>query len=319
MAHVLGAKRYQYFEKETGAGSGWGTRPTTPVLVHAPTSSYGVKLVRNVKQSRPFAGRAQSHHAQNPNSIVQGAITMPLYGAFLAAPVVSIAQYFLDLATDSQETLDPRPSIRVFDIHRDGAGTLVAGHEDSGLRVNKMTLKGSDAGLELTLDVIGKQQINLSASADALPDDRNGLLEMLFSDVVLSIGGSEVAIDSFEWSVDWGLKPIYLNSNRPSKVSAQHNKQELSWTPLKDSATYDAYLRLQAQTELEAILTIKGLHSGTAADNYTVGEFTFPRASLLGADDTISPDDFGMQAIKMSLLKPNTSDNTVTPAWSTST
>ncbi len=317
MAHVIGAKRYQYFEKETGTGAAWGTRPTTPVLVHAPTTSYGVKLVRNMKKANPFAGRAQRHHAQNPNSMVSGSITMPLYGAFLSAPAVSIMQYFLDLATDDQEVLDPRPSIRAFDIHRDGSGTTVAGHEHSGLRVNKMTLKGSDSGLELSLDVMGKTEITLSAAAAALPDDRNGLIECLFSDVVLSIGGSEVAIDSFEWSIDWGLKAKYLNSNRPSKISAQHNVQEFSWTPLKEAATYDAYLRLQAQTELEAILTIKGLHSGTGADNYTVGEFTFPRASLNAADDTISQDDFGMQAIKMDLLKPDTTDNTVTPVWST--
>lgn len=248
----------------------------------------------------------------------KGTITMPLYGAYDSGPGVSLAEYFLDLALDNQETLDPRPSFRAFDIHRDGAGNTVAGHEASGLRVNKMTLKGQDGGmLELSLDVSGKDETNLSGSAAALPDDRNQLLEMLFSEVTLTVGGSAVLISDFSWEIDWGLKEKYLNSTRPSKISAQHNVQTLTITPLKEAATYDAYLRLVAQTEQEVVLTIKGLHSGTGADNYTVGTFTFPRASLEAADDTIGPDDFGMQSIKLDLLKPDTTDNTVTPVWST--
>lgn len=320
MGHVLTALRSQYGEKETGTGAAWGTRPTTPVLVHFPTMDYGIKLVREVQEHRTFAGRAQSHHIQNPYSVVQGSLKMPLYGAFLSAPAVSIMQYFLDLATDSQETLDPRPSIRIFDIHRDGAGATVAGHEDTGLRVNKMTLEGSEAGIVLTLDMIGKTQIALAASAVAPPDDRNGLLECLFSDSTLSIGGTPVSVSKWKWELDWGLEALKQNSNRPTKVSAQHNLQTLSWTPLKEAGTYDAYLRLQDQTELEAILVVKGNHSqtsGTApADNYTVGTFTFPRASLKTADDQLSIDTFGTQDIMMKCLKPDTSANTVTPVWS---
>jgi len=319
MSHVLGAKRYQYFEKETGTGAAWGTRPSTPVLVHAPTKSYGVALKRNSAQHRPIAGRGQSHHSQSPNSLVSGSIVMPLYGAYLSSPAVSIAQYFLDLVTDTPETLDPRPSFRAFDIHKDGSGTTVTGHEDSGLRVNKATLKGSasDGFLELTLDCIGKTQIVLQGSASALPDDRNGLLEMLFSDTVLSIGGSAVDMSEFSWEVDYGIKPLFLNGNRPNQVSAQYNKQTLSFKPLKTAATYDAYLRLQDNTELESILTIKGLHSGTAADTYTTGQFTFARSVLDEASDDIGLDDFGFQAIKMHLLKPDTSDNTCVPVWDT--
>jgi len=321
MAHILGAKRYQYFEKETGSGSDWGTRPTTPVLVHCPTSSCGIKLVRNVTKHNPFIGTPQRRHAQNPNSLPQGSITMPLYGSVPASPgSKSFAQYFMELATDSQDTLDPRPSMRVFDITRDGSGTTVGGHEFTGLRVNKMTLKGSaDSGfLELTLDLIGKTGIALQASADALPDDRDQLLEFYFSDVVFTLGGSAINIDSFEWTIDWGLKPKFLNSTRPSKLSAQANVQTLTVTPLKDSATYDAYMRLQAQTELTNVLTIKGLHSGTGtvATNYCQGAFTFTRCSLLNADEVLNQEDYGMQPLIFDVLKPDTSANQVTPVWS---
>lgn len=317
MAHVLTAKNYFYFEKETGTGSAWGTRPTTPVIVHAPVKSYSIFNKREEYKQRPMAGRAQSHHSQSNKNTVSGAITMPLYGAFLSSPAVSIAQYFIDLATDSPEVLDPRPSFRGFVIQKDGNGTTVAGKEQTGLRVNKMTLKGSEAGLELTLDCIGKQEVALQASAVALPDDRNGLLEMLFSDTTLSIGGTPVAYSEFSWEVDFGLASLHLNSQWPTKVSAQFHKHTLSFKPLKEAATYDAYLRLQAATELEAILTIKGLHSGTAADDYTTGAFTFARASLDDAQDDMGADSFGYQNIKMTCLKPDDTDDTVAVVWDT--
>jgi len=319
MAHILGAKRYQYFEKETGAGSDWGTRPTTPVLVHCPTTQCGLKLQRNVVKHNPFIGQAQRRHAQNPNSMPQGQIVLPLYGKVPTnTGGKSLAQYFLELATDSQETLDPRPSIRVFDIGRDGAGATVAGHEFTGMRVNKMTLKGSsDSGfLELTLDLMGKTELTLQAAADSLPDDRTKLLEFYFSDTTFTLGGSALTIDSFEWSIDWGLKAKYMNGSRPNKLSAQHNVQTLTVTPLKDSGTYDAYQRLQEQTELTNVLTIKGLHSGTGSTgNYVQGAFTFGRCSLMNADEALTQDDFAMQPLIFDVLKPDTSANQVTPVW----
>ena len=92
------------------------------------------------------------------------------------------------------------------------------GHEDDkrhlGLRVNTITLAGSDAGIVLTLELIGQSAVNFTGSASP-PNNRNKLVEFLFEDSTFSLGGSAMNFSQFQWSVSRNLDVIYENSHNP--------------------------------------------------------------------------------------------------------
>lgn len=311
---IIGSQRYFAFSRETV----WGVLDDpNPVIVHAPISDYGIELTRKIMEHDTFVGAPEQQHAQAIGCDLAGSIKMPLYGYHDLGAGKSLAEYFIELATKDPHKLATRQSLYAWDMQRDGDQNLIAGHEHSGLRLNKMTLEGSDAGIVLTLDMIGQDEIATENSPGAVPDDRHELIEFLFQDSTLEIGGDPILVQNWKWEVDYGMKALFQNSPRAAKIHGQYCKQTFTLTPLKETATYDALLRLLPQTELSLELVIIGLHDGTAADDYTRGTFTFDRTSLIEAKTALPWGDFGTQPITLRCLKPQDTGHIVEAVWDT--
>lgn len=332
MGEVLSTHGYQYLSMETGAGSAWGTEATTPVLIHHPTIKYDVKQLRDVKRNRRVIGLAQSAHSQAVGKSVAGSIDLPFYGSVDSGTTVALARSIFEWAFGDGSTVTlesgDRPSCTVYNIVRDASNTQISSRKDAGLRVNKFTLKGQEDGyVEMSLDVIGKSQTAYSSSPDALPDDRYELNEALFIDSVFTLGGSPLAIASFELTVDFGLKPRRLTGSSAAGLttgggitnlpSAGGVIAELTVTPLKTASTYDAYQRLLGVTELAATLAVQGRHGGTGlTGDHTKLSLAMARCALENADEVFGQDDIANQPLKFAVLKPSSSAVQIVPTWS---
>jgi len=332
MGEVLVQHGYQYWSFETGSGSAWGTEASSPVLVHHPVIKYDVKQLREVKRNRRLIGIGQQAHSQAVGKSVAGSIDLPWYGSVDAGTTVALAKSMMEWAlgdgsTVTLETGD-RPSATVYNIVRDGGNTQISSRKDSGLRVNKFTLKGQEDGyIEMSFDVIGKAQVSFSSTPDALPADRYELNEALFIDTIFTLGGSALPISSFELSVDFGLKPRRLTASAAAGLTtgggitnlpaAAGPITELTVVPLKTASTYDAYQRLLGVTELAAVLSVQGRHGGSGASgDYTKCSLAMARCALENADEVFGGDDIANQPLKFAVLKPQSSAVQIVPTWS---
>lgn len=333
MAEVLVTHGYQYFSFETGAGSAWGTEATVPVLLHHPVAKYDVKAGRMTKENDRLIGIAQSGHLQNVGKMLAGGLDVPFYGHVDSGTTIALAQSmfewaFGDGSTVTLETSDARPSATVYNIVRDGGNTQISSRKDAGLRVNKFTLKGSEDGfVEMSLELMGKSTAEFSSSPNALPNDRQELTEALFIDSIVTLGGSNLPVASFELSVDFGLKPRRLTGAAAAGLTtggwitnlpaAGKVKAELTLVPLKTVNTWDGYQRLMATIDLAAVLSVQGLHGGSGGSgDYTRLSLSMARCALKNADEVFGNDDIANQPLKFTVLKPSSSAVMIVPTWS---
>ena len=289
--------------------SSWGTVAASPVNRYIPLSSFGLRAETETRNAKTHCGVLQPRHAEKVRRTVRGPIACPLYGAFASGAADSFAQYLVEWAFSNPEDAE-RDSKSLHWIDDATASRW------SGLRVDSATLAGSESGLTLSLDLVGKTEL-ASVLSTTLPDNRAKLIEFQFSDVALTFDGAAMPIESFEWTISHGLK-LKHNGYTPSSCRAAGGNQSLTVKPLKTSATLVALQRLQTMSIKTATLTMRGSHAGTGPGGTETNlSLAFNRLAIMDVADDVAPDSYTWQPIRLACLKPNSATRSVTQTWST--
>ena len=304
---ILGAKSYLVLETE----STWGTTPGS-TWVHMPVHEYSVKFRPERRNSVPFLGLRQRKHGKNFRGMPSGTLRTSLFGQVDSGASVSLAQYLLDWALANPET-QTRPSKSA----QWAEGPGVADKAHTGLRVNQLTLSGSeDSGfVEVALDLMGKSDA-VEGSIETLPTDREKIQEMEFFDCTFALAGSSVNLASFQYVVNHNLKPYYLNSYTPTLIEPGGLVETLQFTLIKNAATYDAYRRATTATEVTGQIVCKGLHNGTGSGSNTIVTIDFDRLSYVNHDDQVDFNSLTKIPLQFDVLKPDSSSNGITITYS---
>ena len=306
---ILGNKSYLVLASE----STWGTTPGTPVRVHVPASEYSVKFRPERRNAQPFIGLRQRKHGRPTKGMPAGTLRTSLYGAVDSGATVSLAQYLLDWALANPET-QARPSKS--SQWTEGPG--VSDKDHKGLRVNQLTLSGSEDSsfIEVALDLMGKTEA-LESSAESLPADRNKLQEFEFVDATFALAGSAVKVANFQYVANQNITPDYLNSFNPTHLEAGDLIESLQFTLIKNADAWDAYRSATSVTEVTGQIVLKGLHNGTGATgNYTVVTIDFARLGYINHDDEVNFNRLTRIPLQFEVLKPDDSDNGIEITYS---
>jgi hypothetical protein len=288
----------------------WATVPGSPTYVHVPVTSCNVRFKpTGRKNAMPRAGLFQRKHGNTPKGHPTGNIVCPLYGWWPAGAGMSAAQYMLEWGSLDHESIFPRSKILDWAV-----GPNTANRRHLGLRVNSLTLAGGDGGITLTLELIGQSSVALT-TAQALPADRDKLVEFLFEDAVFTLDGNVTPIGSFEWKIARGLQPQYWNKHAPQSLPKSSWVETFNVTPPKTGHAWEDLRDALGMTEVAASLVLKGLHNGTGGSgDWTVLTQTFPRLSLIDVDEQESNGIYN-EPLSFDVLKPDTSDLCSTSAW----
>lgn len=291
-------------------GATWGTVAGGIVDHYLPLAAFGLKAALEIREMQPGVGVLHVRHAEKVRRSVQGQIACPLYGAFAPTATKSFAQYLLEWAFEPPDTeAGERPSktLHWFDDVEPSTWT--------GLRVDEATLSGDEGGITLTLSLVGKIEL-ASVFTFALPDDRVGLTEFLFSRCALEFDGDPLLIQSFAWSVKHALA-LKHNGFEPSSLKSTGRHESFTFRPLKSDSNLAAMQRLTAMGEKSATLTLLGAHGGTGASGDDVQlSVTFPRLAINEAADVISVNDYLWQPVNCTVLKPQEATAASLMTWS---
>lgn len=292
----------------------WGVTPGSPTYYHVPFFGWDVMLDPDTRQAEPFIGTMQRKHSRNYRGYPHGQGHCALYGwQPSGSGGVSLAQKMLDWSFGDLDNICPRSK---------GAEWAESGgsdeRRDTGLRVRSAVLRGSeDQGfVDLTMDIVGQDEVS-SFSPQAVPNDRNKLVEFEYPDVSFTLDGSTILCKAFIHQARRTLEMHYLNSHRPSLIAQADRVDTLVLVPQKTDATWDAIQRLSTSTEVEGVITMKGLHNGTGSGgtSYTKLTRTFPRLSFMNKRDSQGRVIL-FETLNFMVLKPDTSDPCFTDAWS---
>lgn len=311
MTTWVGEKSYLVMSAE----GTWGTKSGSPVYVYHPVNSYTPKMRWEKKMARPFAGVMQPKNGQKTRGKVSGQIATSLYGWKPGSGITtSLAEYIMAwcLGLNDQD--------RVSKTCEWARGPNVSNKRHLGMRVTGWTLSGSGDAVNLSIDVTGKDEVGQDTftTAQSVPNDQEGVLEMIFPGSTLTLGGTSYGFRSFELAVKYAMAEEYNASTRLSilRSSGVESATFKCQTENVDDGWQD-YNRDSAELETEVVLAIQGLHNGTGTGgtDYTVGTFTLPRAQLIdpGEDDS---RQIPYNELSFNLLKPDTSSDLLSLAWS---
>lgn len=320
MTCIIGTESYLYMvdENEWGQFPGASGSGGAGTVYMVPVTSYGVQIQPLTRMPQPYVGLHQRKRGpQRYGYNLAGQIVMPLFGYKPAGVSVSLAEKMIAWGFGAGELEAEEPASKAAEW---AEGPNVANRRHVGLRVNTATLTGSaDSGdVQLTLDVIGKEEFSL-ATANALPSDMEKLVDMQFTDCSFSIGGSTVSAAGFTHTVNRNLQPLRLNAPTITALCAGVRDETVQFIIQKTDQTWDDYLRrtgATADVEVAGVFTIQGLHNGTGGSgNYTKLTRAFNRLRFIGKDQS---GDFGiqMQALNFQVLKPDSSSASYTDVWS---
>lgn len=307
-----GAKSYLTIAEE----SVWGTSPGSPVYYHLPVTAYGVTMKKDRRNTRPVLGLRQRKHGRSFRGMPSGSLTCMWYGYKPNSNTKSLAEILTTWAFGSPESID-LPS-RLMDW---AEGPDVSNVRHNGMRVNSATLEGSaDAGtVTFSLELMGKTETAL-ATAQTLPADREKIVEADFADCTFTLGGVSLGSDSvrsFKYTLSNSLAATYCGSQSPSFLTTGDRVESLSLVLMKTDDAYNALNRAFVEDYTTAVIVIKGLHNGTGTGgtNYTVCTITFNLLAFINPDDSRDIGKLIEQGLNFDVLKPDTSDDGVTIAW----
>lgn len=308
---ILKTKSYATLYTE----STWGTKPGSPTYYHLPVLDYNVWFKPQNRQANPYLGLFGRKHSKNFRGMPSGNLSCALHGYIPAGGSVSLMQYILDWGLGDLEAGETGSKGCQW---AEGPGT--ADKEHNGLRVNAATISGSDDSgfIQASLDLMGKTEAGDGTySVQALPDDRERIVDCEFPDSTLSIGGSAVAYKNATLQVQRGLKVEYLNSFTPSLLLSTQTLISFQCQLIKNADTYDTLRRASTVSEVAVVWTIKGLHNGTGTGgtNYTQAAITMDRCSFLDAGEQGSKEDIANQQLSYAVLKPDSSAASIAIAY----
>lgn len=299
--------------------STWGVLPGSPSWVQVPVLSYGVRMGAEMRQSPTFTGVLEEKHNQVFRGMPSGSIQMPLYGWHPANASMSQMQWMLAWIHNNALNTIARPSKSCFWAE----GPNIANKIHTGLRCGSFTIAGSAGSpVTLTVDLMGYDELGMDSAgneADTAPTlvtDREKLLEVLFEDCSLTLGGTGTGMKAFSVRTNFNYSVEYNNSHRPSLILAKKTTTDVAFTILKNSDTWDAYNRGTTNTETTAALVLKGLHNGTGATgDWTLATLPFNRLSLV-TPPTEGGQDIQYQNLQFKALKPDSSSASYSYAMS---
>ena len=298
---IIGEEKFLRFCDEAT----WATMPGSPTWVDMPVSDFNMRFKPKRRNAQARIGLYQRKYGANVSGHPSGNLVTPLYG-FGGSP--SLAQKMMEWGFLDQEVRHPRSKIIQW---------ICAGHDDDktflGCRVNSATLAGSEAGIVLTLDLIGQSVSNAAVYGVSAPNDRKKCIEFLFEDSTLTLGGTPVKYSQFQWGVQKNLDVIYQNSKKPTSMPKQSFMETFSVTPLKSDATWDALRDALGMTEVAGVLTLVGDDGAGATVILTV---TFGRLSLIDVDEQGGIGHLN-QPLTFDVLKPDGLTNGSVMAWTT--
>ena len=303
---LIGQQRFLQLVAETT----WGTVPGSPTWIDCPVTDYNVRFKPKRRNGQARVGLFQQKYGSNPSGSPAGSLVAPLFGWQPTGLTGSLAQYLLEWGFLDQEAKFPRSKSAQWEY---------TGHEDdkghTGLRVNTATLEGSEAGISLTLELIGKTATNFTGSATP-PNSRYQVAEFLFPDCSFTINSAALNISNFKWSVQRNLDVIFENSASPLSMPKTAWNETFSVTPLKADATYDTLRDNLGMQETTASLVLKGLNEGTMTNTWTQVTIAFARLSLIDSDES-GGTSAQMNPLTYQVLKPDTSANGSVMTWTT--
>lgn len=322
---ILNALKYLTLGDETswgvggaGSGSGFGTGAGgfSGNYYFIPVTDFNVRFRPENRQANPYLGIFQRANSKNFRGMPSGQLVTPLYGYKATGMSTSIMQYLMDWAFQYHET-SALPS----KFSQWAEGPNIANKQANGLRVNSATLAGSAEGsmLSLTMELMGQTEVGqtVMASAQAVPNNLNKIVQAEYTDCTFQIAGVTVLLDSFSVQITNGLKAEYLNSFYPSLLLKTQRVVTVTLKPVKNADTYDAMNRAQTMQEFTGQINFKGLHNGTGTGgtNWTTGQIAFPRLAFLNADTEGGIQDIAKQPLQLVALKPDTSSNDLALTW----
>ena len=294
----------------------WGTTPGSPTRTLLPVMDIPISFEMQGRQSDAFVGTVDGVHYRNSKGNPKGTLTAALYGFQRATATISVAEVLLRWmipATFDNTTLCDMPSMTIEVAEGDNSSN----RKWTGVRVGQFTISASetDPQIKVQATVEGKDEAAL-ATAATVPTDLNKLIDMDFSDVVLTIGGTEVTIKGFTLSVDYGMTVEFNNSRRPEVMVVTKRDVKLTLDMNKIDDTYDVLMRNDLENEYEIVLEMRGSHNGTGATGTdTVVTITLGRAILTKASTTLARGALNKQPLEFVCLKPMTSDPTIDLAF----
>lgn len=313
---LVGAKSYLTLVDESGWGNfpgASGTGGGSATYYHVPVNSYNVRAQRLVRNSQAYVGHHQRKHASTFGENVTGQLVSHLHGWIPTGAGVSLARKLIEWGFSDFELSTPNSKSAEW-----YEGPNVSNRRHTGLIPNTSTLVGNaDSGeIILTQDLIGQQEFP-GPSAQALPTDREKILDMQMYDMTLVLGGVTVEVTAFQHQLNRNLKPLRTNSWWITGIAQGMRDETLTVTIPKKDATYDNYQRLVgSDTEITATLTVQGLHNGTGGSgNYTKLSRVFNRLFFQN-QDLAGDKDILLQPLTFQCLKPDSASNTHTDTWS---
>lgn len=305
---ILGAKSYLMLCNE----SQWSVPPSSPAYIPVPVSQYDVRFRPESRQSTPLIGVLQRRHSRIVRGSVAGKLVCPLYGWKPAGSTVSIAQFLLQWAFGSPETVEPASCMVDW-----AEGPDLANRRHTGLRVGTATVRGdAESGqVELSLDLTGRNESAL-VSAPALPANLRKLTEFEFSDCSLELNGVSVPMRGFELQVQHGLRVEYLNTTVPSYIVRTQRVAGLQVEIFKEDGSWDALRRNTTAADMTGKLILRGLHNGTGTGNWTRVSLDFARLSLIDVEQQSAMNRLTSQPLQFTILKPDTTADDVVQTWS---
>ena len=310
MAVHAGWQRRIHFAAETT----WGTTPGSPAYIYLPYSSYSVIATPQSVQAGLFTGHRQRRHNRVNRYTVQGQVQTPLWGYQVDDGVntQSIAQRLIAPALSAPAGLEL--DALLFEIFENDTENK----RHNGLRINNLTLAGDSQSniITLTLDLIGKSEtggITEQSLSATLPQP----VEFLFSDSTFAYAGSAIELESFQITVNNNLQPRWGNASTISYLTNGERHVNYQFSVVKTANTWDALRRSTAVNNATAQLVLKGLHGGTAANNYTTVTIDFDRVNFMNASDNGDLNALWSQSPEFVVLKPDTTDNEIDVTYGT--
>jgi hypothetical protein len=291
--------------------STYGVLDGSPAYNFVPVLSYGMELQPEYRSPDPFLGIAEEVDQIVAHSHVAGSVSMALYGWHVSPLTHSLAQYMMEWAFSSLETLCAIPS-KTFEW---AEGPDIANKRTLGTVVNGATLSGADDGggaISLSLDLLGATETSLS-TAQTRPTAYQRMNEFVFNDAVFSIGADSgslavVPIKSFNWQRQRNLSPTYNGSITPKFFRPGKPSNSFSVSFEKEDGTWDGVRRATVGNFYYGRLFLKGLHNGTGtgATNFATVQIDFPRLAFNGVKDNYTRNGVLVQNLSFGVRKPLT-------------
>jgi hypothetical protein len=306
---LFGSYSYLFSTIETEA---WATLDGEPDYVFTPVTSFGLDEDERIRNAQVYAGQINAAYQNRQRGLVKGNIVTPLFGWRPSGLTTSLAEFWLGWAAGQRGT--KLPQSRAFEWSREDT----ANERHLGCRVNGFTLQGSEAGISLTIDVIGRT-VEPFSTAQTLPNDMQELIEFLFDDsVVCTLNSIATNISQFSWQVQRPLTPNWENAALITGLPAgQRWTETFTVTKKKVDATWQTRGRTAGVFECPLVLTLKGVHqgTGTGGTNYAKATITMPRLSLTSVKEQGSPNEL-TETLTFNVLKPQSSSAASAVTWS---